>query len=157
MGELLKASDMSLRTLVIIVLIAAAAWLLYRRTDAGARSGARVTAGPSGGGDCARAAQRASDQLGGGIGRFVRPPLELPAWDSFRTEVAAAVGTAEGRCSCADEACTEGRVALANMRDLLAQLDRSARSGEPLSTNIVQQQSEIDAAIDRARELSSGR
>jgi hypothetical protein len=101
-------------------------------------------------GSCAPRARDASDALGAGLGRFVNPPVDLEAFESFHSEVETKIRAAEAQCSCLTESCVSVREALSSMRNLLAQMDASARDGQPLEANIVQEIEEIDRRINEA-------
>ena len=111
-------------------------------------------AGGNGDSACVTSADRASAAWGGGLGRFVNPPVDAEAWSSFRTEVESKINIAEEACGCAEESCQKVRGAMRELRGLVSELDNSIRSGSDVPQDIVRRQESIDNEIDAARDLS---
>lgn len=100
---------------------------------------------------CAQSAQRASNEWGSGVGRFVNPPYDLDAWSSFRGGVEKRISEAESDCNCADESCRKVRDAMHDLRALVGDLDQSIRNGSAPPEDMVQRQESIDNRIEEAR------
>ena len=136
----------SLVKLAIVVAIAWMGWNWYQKQERSrpATAGAAEDA-------CPAAAESASNDWGGGIGRFANPPYDLAAWDEFRSRVERQIRDAEGKCSCASDSCTNVKAAMSELRALVRDLDTSIRGGAPPPSDIVQRQESIDNAISAAR------
>ena len=103
---------------------------------------------------CAIQADRANLAWGGGIGRFVNPPVDTTAWDSFRTQVEADISQARSSCGCAEPSCTKAREALADLDNLIRSFDSAVRSGSPPRGDVVSRQEAIDSKIEQAVSLA---
>src|SRR5690349_16296805 len=70
----------------------------------GQQFGGRPASITSAAGDdsCVGRAERASEEWGSGLVRFITPPYDLNAWSSFRSGVEAKIAAAESQCSCAN-------------------------------------------------------
>ncbi|HXG59613.1 MAG TPA: hypothetical protein VNL91_11370 [Thermoanaerobaculia bacterium] len=97
---------------------------------------------------CGASARRAAEAWGSGLGRFVRPPYDLAAWDTFRSLVDDQIEQAEKDCGCGSESCAKGMHAMRELRSLMSDLDTAVRNGSPLPGDVVQRQEAIDNAID---------
>ena len=103
---------------------------------------------------CVDRAANASNELGSGVGRFLNPPYDIAAWDTFRIRVDTRITDAETSCSCSSDSCARAQEALGNLRTLAQQLDTSIRSGSAPPGDIVQEQDTVDQGIEAARQLS---
>lgn len=103
---------------------------------------------------CVQSAARASETWGDGIGRFVNPPHDTMAWDTFRGKVETRIRAAESECGCATSSCDKARGAMRDLRGLVTDLDSALRSSSGPPSDIVQRQESIDTRIDEARELA---
>ena len=105
---------------------------------------------------CVSFAARASDTWGGGIGRFVNPPYDTMAWDTFRGNVEGRIRTAESSCGCSTSSCDKAREAMRDLRAVVSDVDAALRSNSGPPSDIVQRQESIDNRINEARELARG-
>ena len=107
-------------------------------------------------GSCVNFAERASETWGGGIGRFVNPPYDTMAWDSFRGNVESRIRSAESACDCSTSSCDRARDAMRDLRAVVNDVDEAMRSNSSLPSDIVQRQESIDNRINEARDLVRG-
>jgi hypothetical protein len=105
---------------------------------------------------CVSFAERASETWGGGIGRFVNPPHDTMAWDSFRGNVESRIRNAESSCDCSTSSCDKAREAMRDLRAVVSDVDAALRSNSGLPSDIVQRQESIDNRINEAREMARG-
>ena len=140
---------------VLVVLFAIWKYVLPWARNEASSFGKSSTTASSGGGNspCISAADTASGAWGGGIGRFVNPPVDLGAWSSFKSDVDSKIMDAQRACSCAEESCQKVKSAMTDMRGLVAELDSAVRAGGSPGQDIVQRQEQIDNQIEAAREL----
>jgi hypothetical protein len=107
-------------------------------------------------GSCVNFAERASETWGGGIGRFVNPPYDTMAWDSFRGNVESRIRSAESACDCSTSSCDRARDAMRDLRAVVNDVDEAMRSNSSMPSDIVQRQESIDNRINEARDLVRG-
>ena len=105
---------------------------------------------------CVSFAARASETWGGGIGRFVNPPYDTMAWDTFRGNVEGRIRTAESSCACSTSSCDKAREAMRDLRAVVSDVDAALRSNSGPPSDIVQRQESIDNRINEARDLARG-
>jgi hypothetical protein len=134
------------KTLLVVIIIAAAAWYLWthygnNHRDTVANAGATATE------SCTAAARAAADTWGSGVGHFANPPYDTGAWDEFRSRVEDQARRAQEKCLCGEASCTSNRSAMSELRSLVAEMDTSLRSGSPPPSDLVQRQEAIDNAI----------
>jgi len=139
--------------LLVVVVIAFAAWKYVIAPKVAAKTGDSSAAASSDNG-CPAAAERASNAWGNGLKSYVNPPYDLNAWASFRSDIEGKISSAESSCSCQLDSCAKARMAMSDLRKLIADMDTAIHSGAPPSSDIVQKQQSIDEAIDMARELA---
>ena len=113
----------------------------------------RVSISQLGDDTCVGEAERASEQWGSGLVRFVNPPYDIDAWTSFRSGVDSRISVAESKCNCPRESCQKVRDAMGQLRSLVSDLDTAIRNGSSPGGNIVQRQEHIDTMIEESREL----
>ncbi|HYC58743.1 MAG TPA: hypothetical protein VEK79_04180 [Thermoanaerobaculia bacterium] len=113
----------------------------------------RVSISQLGDDSCSGEAERASEQWGSGLVRFVNPPYDIDAWSTFRAGVDSRISIAESKCNCPRESCAKVRNAMSDLRSLVADLDNAIRTGSSPGGNIVQRQEHIDTLIEESREL----
>ncbi|MEO8215939.1 MAG: hypothetical protein ABI718_02540 [Acidobacteriota bacterium] len=104
---------------------------------------------------CVDRATNASNELGSGVGRFVNPPYDIAAWDTFRIRVDTRTTDAEAACSCSSDSCNRAQEAMGNLRTLTQQLDAAIRNGTAPPGDIVHTQDTIDQGIEAARRIAS--
>jgi hypothetical protein len=146
----------SLFKLIVVVVIVLLIWkkgVPWWEAHRGS-SAAKTTA--SAGDSCVELAEKASNDWGGGIGRFANPPYDLGAWGEFRTRTDAAIARAQSQCACDEESCRKARQAMGDLRTLVSELDSSIRAGTPPPDGLVQRQEQIDDAINAARAAVRG-
>lgn len=141
--------------LVILVLIylvwtVGLPWIQNQRTSSSS------TSESSSDGSCVNFAERASETWGGGIGRFVNPPYDTMAWDSFRGNVESRIRTAESACDCSTSSCDRARDAMRDLRAVVGDVDAAMRNSSSMPYDIVQRQEAIDNRINEARDLVRG-
>lgn len=146
---------MSLRNILIaFAVIFIAIFLLSRMRDrkdeAPAEKAAAGAASDTSGGSCVPAARAASEALGSGLGRFVNPPVDLAAFETYKSGVETKIRAAEAQCSCLTEQCVSVREAMGQLRGILGSLDAAARSGAPPDPGVVQAIEAVDARINAA-------
>ena len=107
-------------------------------------------------GSCVSFAAKASETWGGGIGRFVNPPYDTMAWDSFRGNVESRIRTAESSCDCSTSSCDKARDAMRDLRAVVSDVDAAMRNNSSVPSDIVQRQEAIDDRINEARDLVRG-
>jgi hypothetical protein len=122
----------------------------------GQQFGGRPASITSAAGDdsCAGRAERASEEWGSGLVRFINPPYDLNAWSSFRGGVESKISAAESQCGCANPSCTKVREAMTDLRGMVADMDAAIRNGSSPGS-IVQRQEAIDNHINEARDLQT--
>lgn len=134
--------------LVVAVWKVGVPWV--KRQSFGGSAASVSGGGASGDPVCVRAAERASEVWGSGLGRFVNPPYDLAAWSSFRGDVDARIQDAESQCSCAEESCRKARSAMSDLRMLVSEMDTAIRTGGSPPSDAVQRQERIDSQINEA-------
>lgn len=139
-----------MKTLVILILVAAVAWYVWKHQLA--HRDTVATAGATAAQSCTSAASAAGDTWGSGVGRFANPPYDLNGWDDFRSRVEQQARRAQEKCLCAESACTTAKSAMSDLRSLIAEMDTALRSGSPPPSDLVQRQEAIDNAIASARD-----
>jgi len=107
-----------------------------------------------GGGACVAAAEKANDSFGNGIGKFVNPPYDISAWETFRAEVGRNADAADVACSSPTDSCRKARDAMRDLRSLMSDLDTAIRNNAPPSSDIVQRQGAVSEQVDKAKELA---
>jgi hypothetical protein len=137
--------------LVVLALLAlawkvAVPWVKQK----GGSGGGSVSQGNS---SCATAAERASENWGSGLGRFVNPPYDVEAWSHFQSDVESAIAGAESQCTCAAKSCSDIRDAMRELRNLVSEMGTAIRSGTSPPFDAVQRQEAIDNKIAGARAL----
>jgi hypothetical protein len=142
---------------LVLLVVIFAIWkyvLPWARNEAGS-FGKSHNASTGGGGNspCISAADNASSAWGGGLNRFINPPVDMDAWSSFKSDVDSKIMDAQRACSCAEESCTKVKAAMADLRGLVYDMDNAVRAGGSPGQDIVQRQEQIDNQIDAAREL----
>ncbi|HUJ13371.1 MAG TPA: hypothetical protein VL284_06210 [Thermoanaerobaculia bacterium] len=142
-----------MRTLIIWIIIIAIAWFLWKNYSQH-HTNVAATAGVSAAQQCTSAASMADDTWGSGVGHFANPPYDTSAWDEFRSRVETQARQAEEKCLCADSACTTAKNAMGDLRNLVAEMDQSLRSGSPPPSDLVQRQEAIDTAVNSARDAA---
>ena len=142
-----------MKTLLILVVIAALAWFAWTHYKQG-HTDTIAAAGASAAQTCTSAASAAGDTWGSGVGRFANPPYDMSAWDDFRSRVEDQARRAQDRCLCSEAACTTARNAMGDLRSLVSEMDTALRSGSPPPSDLVQRQEAIDNAINSARDAA---
>lgn len=117
---------------------------------------AASSSGEGGNAACVTAAERASEQWGSGLGRFVNPPYDLEAWSRFTDDVNGTISEAEEACSCEEESCQIATGAMQSLRSLISEMDTALRNGSSPPSDAVQQQEAIDNKINEARAALTG-
>jgi len=145
---------------IVIIAVAIAGWKylgpkIMEKLDS--RSDAPASADGGASQVCVNHAANASEQWGGGLGRFANPPVDLDAWGNFRADTEAAIAKAQAQCGCESEACTRAKSALDELRTLVADVDSSIRAGTPPEGEVVRRQESIDNGINEARELAEAK
>jgi len=140
------------RTLLIWIVVLFLVWFGWKWVQKQQHTNTVASAGASAAQSCASAASSAADAWGDGVGRFANPPYDTTAWDSFRSDIESRARRAEEKCTCSENACTTARSAMSDLRNLIAEMDQSLRSGSPPPSDLVQRQEAIDNAVNRARD-----
>jgi len=142
--------------LIVVVVIVLLIWKKgvpwWKEHRGSSSAGTTASAGQS----CVELAEKASNDWGSGIGRFVNPPYDLTAWGEFRTRTDAAIAHAQSQCACDEESCRKARQAMGDLRTLVSELDSSIRVGTPPPDGLVQRQEQIDNTINAARDAVRG-
>ena len=107
----------------------------------------------SAGDSCTPYADSAANRWSIGIGRFVNPPYDMAAWDSFRSDVDSRIGEAESHCSCAEASCAKAKEAMSGLRGMVSDVDGMIRNNSAPPSDIVQRQERVDNLVDEAKEL----
>jgi len=143
--------------LVIIVAILYFAWTkgLPKLKSMGG-SGAATSATGNSSTSCPDFAAKASEAWGSGLSRFVNPPYDVGAWQSFRSSVQSRIDEAKDSCRCSEPACAKTLEAMTSLESLIGSVDGAIRGGGPMPQDAPQQQEQIDQTIDAARELARG-
>ena len=141
-----------MRTLVIWIVVLLLVWFGWKWVRKNQHTNSIESAGASAAQSCTSAASSAADAWGDGVGRFANPPYDTAAWDSFRSDIESRARRAEEKCICSENACTTARRAMSDLRNLIAEMDQSLRSGSPPPSDLVQRQEAIDSAVNQARD-----
>ena len=142
---------------LVILIVVFAIWkyvLPWVREEAGGFGKSSSSASGSGNSPCISAADSASSAWGGGLNRFINPPVDADAWASFKSDVDSKIMDAQRACSCAEESCRKVKDAMTELRGIVYDMDNAVRSGGSPGQDIVQRQEEIDKKIDGARDLA---
>jgi hypothetical protein len=137
---------------LVILAIIFFAWkyaLPWVRTKAGGASATSQQSDNS----CVGAAERASEQWGSGLHRFMNPPYDAAAWSTFERDVQSSVTSAESQCSCSAKSCEATRGAMRDLRGFVGEMGSAIRNGTSPPSDAVQRQEAIDTQIANARAL----
>jgi len=105
------------------------------------------------GDSCTPYADSAGNAWSSGIRKFVNPPYDMTAWESFRGDVQARIGDAESHCSCDAESCAKAKEAMSGLRGMVSDVDGMIRNNTAPPSDIVQRQENVDNLVDQAKEL----
>lgn len=143
---------------IVILVVVFAIWkyvVPWAKEEMGGvgKSSSTASAGGGGSSPCINAAESASSAWGGGLNRFINPPVDAEAWATFKRDTESKIMSAQSACSCPEESCRKAKDALTDLRGLVYDLDNAVRSGGSPGQDIVQRQEQIDNQIEAAREL----
>lgn len=141
-----------MKTLIIWAIILTIAWFAWDWYKKQPHTDAAASAGTSAARACTSDASLAADAWGSGVGKFANPPYDTAAWDEFRNRIETQARRAEEKCLCAEPGCSTAKGAMSDLRNLLAEMDQSLRSGSPPPSDLVQRQEAIDNAVNTARD-----
>jgi hypothetical protein len=108
----------------------------------------------SAGDSCTPYADSAANSWSSGIRKFVSPPYDMAAWDSFRGDVQTRISEAESHCSCNAESCAKAKEAMSGLRGMVSDVDGMIRNNTAPPSNIVARQEDVDNLVDQAKELA---
>ncbi len=114
----------------------------------------RGSASASPGDTCTPYADSAANTWSSGIRKFVNPPYDMAAWDSFRGDVQSRISEAESHCSCNAESCAKAKEAMSGLRGMVSDADGMIRNNTAPPSNIVSRQEDVDNLVDQAKELA---
>ena len=104
---------------------------------------------------CVAFATDASMAFGAGIRPFVRPPIDVDAWDTANLEIESRIYEAESACLCFEQSCDKANEALSVLSDLLSDLDAGFRGDSPMPLNGARDQNRVDALLSEAEDLAN--
>ena len=113
---------MTIKRLIVILIVAGAAYVLYTQRGSFVRTAGRSPVSPSSpGANCIASAEMAYNKVSSAASLVTRPPVDSSAWQSAESSAASAISSAESACSSpADDkerqVADEVRSALASMR-----------------------------------------
>ncbi len=115
-------------------------------------SGSPATA--SAGDSCTPYADSAANTWSSGIRKFTNPPYDIPAWESFRSDVQKRLSEAAIHCGCSEESCAKAKEAMNGLRDMVNDVDGMIRNNTAPPSNIVSRQEDVDNLVDQAKNLA---
>jgi transposase-like protein len=144
------------RLLTFAIVLGIAYFLLTRfgplRQPATSGSGSGPGASPEDDkGRCVELAVDANDSLTRVARQYGQPPVDIEAWASAQWSLESEIQSAESACYCASQACRDATSALAEMRQLLSNLDGMVRGTSPGFANPANQQARIYDLLDQAK------
>jgi hypothetical protein len=100
---------------------------------------------------CVDRAFSANDMLTRVARQYGQPPVDVDAWSDAQWQIDSEIQTAESACFCSAEACRAASDALAEMRDLVSNLDAMVHGTSAGFANPANQQERIYALLNQAR------
>jgi hypothetical protein len=148
--------DRVVKVAVVLALLylAYAKGLPWLKTFFNGSEGTSSTSVAGGGSRCVDLASQASTALGGEIGRFRQPPVDLGAWGDAFSRVQARISEAQVECGCPLASCRKASEALLTLDSLLNDLDTTFRGDAAHPGNPARRQERVDGLLDEARRLA---
>ena len=121
------------------------------REQFGGRATSVETDSSSEEGQCVELAFQANELLIRVARQYGQPPVDVDAWSDAQWEIDSEIQSAESTCYCSAEACQSASQALAEMRNLVSNLDGMVRGTSPGFANPANQQERIYDLLNQAR------
>lgn len=139
--------------LAVVVAVVYFAYQWYQKQPHGSSSSSS-RASASAGDSCTPYADSAANAWSSGIRRFVNPPYDMAAWESFRGDVQSRISDAESHCGCGSQSCAKAKEAMNGLRGMVSDVDGMIRNNTAPPSDIVQRQENVDNLVDQAKELA---
>lgn len=117
----------------------------------GGRAARVETDTSSEGGQCVDRAFQANEMLIRVARQYGQPPVDVDSWSDAQWEIDSEIQSAESACYCSADACQSASQALAEMRNLISNLDAMVRGTSPGFANPANQQERIYDLLNQAR------
>lgn len=139
--------------IVIAIVFFGWKWYQHQRQHGGTTSSSSSRSAAAAGDSCTPYADSAANAWSSGIRKFVNPPYDMAAWESFRSDVQSRISDAEGHCSCDAESCAKAKEAMNGLRGMVSDVDGMIRNNAAPPSDIVRKQENVDNLVDQAKEL----